>query len=49
MKLTVVRAIPIVLVIAVAALFLSGVHRFKTAHHGLDARSIVEAALDLVD
>jgi hypothetical protein len=36
-KLTVVRAIPIALVIALAALFVSGVHRFKTAHHGLDA------------
>lgn len=37
MKLTLVRAIPIALVIAVSALFLSGVHRFKTARHGLDA------------
>jgi uncharacterized membrane protein SirB2 len=37
MKLTVVRAIPIVLAIALAAFFVSGVHRFKTAHHGLDA------------
>jgi len=37
MKLTVVRAIPIALAIAIGALFLSGVHRFKTAHHGLDA------------
>jgi uncharacterized membrane protein SirB2 len=36
-KLTVLRAIPITLVIALTALFLSGVHRFKTAHHGLDA------------
>jgi len=37
MKLTVVRAIPIVLAIALAAFFVSGVHRFKNAHHGLDA------------
>lgn len=37
MKLTVLRAIPIALVIALAALFVSGVHRFKTAQHGLDA------------
>ena len=37
MKLTVVRAIPVALAIAIGALFLSGVHRFKTAHHGLDA------------
>ena len=37
MRLTVVRAIPVALAIAIAALFLSGVHRFKTAHHGLDA------------
>jgi len=36
-KLTVVRAIPIALAIALAALFISGIHRFKTAHHGLDA------------
>jgi hypothetical protein len=36
-KLTVLRAIPIALVIALAALLLSGLHRFKTAHHGLDA------------
>jgi hypothetical protein len=36
-KLTVFRAIPVALVIALAALFLSGVHRFKNAHHGLDA------------
>lgn len=37
MKLTVVRAIPVALAITIGALFLSGVHRFKTAHHGLDA------------
>ena len=37
MKLTVVRAIPLVLLIALAALFVSGIHRFKTAHHGFDA------------
>jgi len=36
-KLTVVRAIPLVLLIALAALFVSGIHRFKTAHHGFDA------------
>jgi hypothetical protein len=36
-KLTVVRAMPIALVIALAALFVSGIHRFKTAHHGFDA------------
>lgn len=37
MKLTVPRAVPVALAIAIAALLLSGVHRFKTAHHGLDA------------
>lgn len=37
MKLTVPRAIPVALAIALAALFLSGAHRFKAAHHGLDA------------
>jgi hypothetical protein len=37
MKLTVVRAIPIALAIAIAGFFVSGVHRFKNAHHGLDA------------
>lgn len=37
MKLTVLRAIPIAVLLALTALFLSGVHRFKTAHHGLDA------------
>ncbi|MGH2932936.1 MAG: hypothetical protein ACRDL2_00260 [Gaiellaceae bacterium] len=37
MKLTVVRAIPLVLAIAIAAFFVSGVHRFKEAHHGFDA------------
>jgi hypothetical protein len=35
-KLTVPRAIPIALAIALATFFLSGVDRFKTAHHGLD-------------
>jgi hypothetical protein len=37
MKLTVVRAMPLVLAIALATLFVSGIHRFKTAHHGFDA------------
>ena len=37
MKLTVTRAIPLTLAIAVAAFVLSGVPRFKNAHHGLDA------------
>jgi hypothetical protein len=36
-KLTVVRAIPIALAIAIAGLFVSGIDRFKNAHHGLDA------------
>jgi len=36
-KLTVLRSIPIALVIALAALFVSGINRFKTAQHGLDA------------
>jgi hypothetical protein len=36
MKLTVVRAIPPVLAVAIAMLFLSGVPRFKNAKHGLD-------------
>lgn len=37
MKLTVVRSIPIVLAVALAAFVVSGVHRFKNAHHGFDA------------
>jgi hypothetical protein len=37
MKLTVVGAIPIALAIAIAGFFVSGVDRFKNAHHGLDA------------
>jgi hypothetical protein len=36
-KLTVARAIPLTLVIAVAAFVLSGIPRFKNADHGLDA------------
>jgi hypothetical protein len=35
-KLTVHRAIPLVLALDVAALLLSGVGRFKNAKHGLD-------------
>jgi len=35
-KLTVNRAIPVVLVLDVAALLLSGVGRFKDAKHGVD-------------
>jgi hypothetical protein len=37
MKLTVNRAIPVTLALAVTAFLLSGVGRFKNAHHGLDA------------
>ena len=37
MKLTVVRAIPIAFAIALAAFVVSGIHRFKHAHHGVDA------------
>ena len=37
MKLTTARAIPFTLAIAVAAFMLSGVSRFKDAHHGADA------------
>jgi hypothetical protein len=37
MKLTVVRAIPIAVAIAIAGFFLSGVDRYKNAHHGFDA------------
>lgn len=36
MKLTVVRAIPLVAVVAVAAFAVSGIARFKNAHHGVD-------------
>jgi hypothetical protein len=37
MKLTVLRSIPLVLVVAVAALLISGIPRFKNAQHGIDA------------
>jgi hypothetical protein len=37
MKLTVVRAIPMTLLVALACFALSGVSRFKNAHHGVDA------------
>lgn len=37
MNLTVIRAIPLALVAAVAAFVLSGVPRFKNAHHGANA------------
>lgn len=36
MKLTVLRAIPIVLAVDIAALFVSGVPRYKHAKHGFD-------------
>lgn len=36
MKLTVVRSIPIALVLAVCCFLLSGIGQFKNAHHGLD-------------
>lgn len=36
MKLTVPRTIPLVLVVAIAALLVSGVPRFKDATHGVD-------------
>lgn len=36
MKLTVVRAVPLALAVAVAALLVSGVPRFKDATHGVD-------------
>ncbi|MGH3049297.1 MAG: hypothetical protein ACRDLK_03990 [Gaiellaceae bacterium] len=36
MKLTIVRSIPIVGVASLALFALSGVPRFKNAHHGLD-------------
>lgn len=37
MKLSVVRAIPLCMIVAIATLALSGVPRFKNAHHGADA------------
>lgn len=37
MRLTVAQAIPLTLVPAVCAFVLSGVPRFKNAHHGADA------------
>jgi hypothetical protein len=37
MKLTIVRSIPIVLVTALVLFALSGVPRFKNAHHGVDS------------
>jgi hypothetical protein len=37
MKLSIYRAIPLVLALDVAALLVSGIPRFKHAHHGLDA------------
>jgi predicted membrane protein len=36
MNVTVVRAIPLVLVLTIAALVLSGIGRFKHATHGVD-------------
>lgn len=36
MKLTIYRLIPIILVLDVAALLVSGIGRFKNAHHGVD-------------
>jgi hypothetical protein len=36
-KLTVVRTIPLTIVVAVICFALSGVPRFKNAHHGVDA------------
>lgn len=36
MKLTVVRAIPLALVVAIGAFVVSGVPRFKNGKHGLD-------------
>ena len=36
MKLTIVRSIPVVLVAALVLFALSGVPRFRDAHHGLD-------------
>lgn len=36
MKLTVLRAIPLVLGLAVVALLVSGIGRFKNATHGFD-------------
>lgn len=37
MKLTAHRTIPAALAVAVAAFLVSGIPRFKNAHHGLDA------------
>lgn len=36
MKLTVLRAIPPVLVVAIAAFMVSGIPRYKNAKHGVD-------------
>lgn len=36
MKLTLVRTIPVTLAVAVAALAVSGIGRFKDAKHGVD-------------
>lgn len=36
MRLTTARAIPITLAVAVAGQWVSGIHQFKDAHHGLD-------------
>jgi Mn2+/Fe2+ NRAMP family transporter len=36
MKLSAVRAIPIALAVAVAALLVSGIPQLEDAHHGLD-------------
>ena len=36
MKLTAARAIPLALVIALAGLIVSGIPRYRDAHHGLD-------------
>lgn len=36
MRLTVVRSIPFTLAIAIAALLVSGIGRFKDAQHGVD-------------
>jgi hypothetical protein len=37
MKLTATRAIPIALALAVAGFLVSGIPRYKDAHHGSDA------------
>jgi uncharacterized membrane protein SirB2 len=36
MRLSIVRAIPLALALAVAGLLISGISRFKDAHHGVD-------------